>query len=210
MNTLQDIKKNKVVAIIRKANEENILDILYALESGGIRDVEITAETPRISRIIERATDGIGDRINIGAGTVLDTETARNVLLAGASFIVSPTLNIETLKLTNRYNVLNIPGVFSPTEILTAFENGAKMVKIFPANILGPDYIKSIIGPLPFVETMVTGGITLDNMNDYLYSGASVVGIGSNLVNALKLKTDADYEQLKEKTQKYVAKLNCK
>src|SRR5699024_10757993 len=176
--------------------------------NGGITSVEITAETTNVTRIIEKAANDMGDYVNIGAGTVLDPETARNVIMAGACFIVSPTLNTETLKLTNRYNVLNIPGVLTPTEILTAYEHGAQMVKIFPADVFGPNYVKSILGPLPHVQAMVTGGITLDNMNDYLEKGCAAVGIGSNLVNASVLKTETDYQTLTKTAKEYVANLN--
>jgi 2-dehydro-3-deoxyphosphogluconate aldolase / (4S)-4-hydroxy-2-oxoglutarate aldolase len=207
MTPVEVIKNNKIVAVIRKANKENIVPILEALAKGGVKAVEITAETPNVASVIETAVKQVKRDICIGAGTVLDPETARSVMMAGAEFIVSPTLNIETLTLTNRYGVLNIPGVLSPTEIVTAYEHGAKMVKVFPADVFGPNYIKNILGPLPHVEAMVTGGITLDNMNDYLSKGSVAVGIGSNLVNAQALNTEEDYNQLTKRSQQYVAKL---
>jgi 2-dehydro-3-deoxyphosphogluconate aldolase / (4S)-4-hydroxy-2-oxoglutarate aldolase len=207
MTPVEVIKNNKIVAVIRKANKENIVPILEALAKGGVKAVEITAETPNVASVIETAVKQVKGDICIGAGTVLDPETARLVMMAGAEFIVSPTLNIETLTLTNRYGVLNIPGVLSPTEIVTAYEHGAKMVKVFPADVFGPNYIKNILGPLPHVEAMVTGGITLDNMNDYLSKGSVAVGIGSNLVNAKALNTEEDYNQLTKRAQQYVAKL---
>lgn len=159
-------------------------------------------------QVIDTAVKQVGDKINIGAGTVLDPETARSVIMAGAKFIVSPTLNLETLKLTNRYGVLNIPGVLTPTEILTAYESGAQMVKIFPADAFGPNYVKNILGPLPHVKAMVTGGITLENINEYLSKGSTAVGIGSNLVNAKQLKTDEDYFHLIQTARAYVEKVN--
>lgn len=208
MSLLDDIKRNKIVAVIRKADEQNIVPILEALVAGGITSVEITAETPNVERVIEKAVKNMGDQINIGAGTVLDAETARQVIMSGATFIVSPTLNTDTLVLTNRYNVLNIPGVLTPTEILTAYEHGAQMVKVFPADAFGPNYIKNILGPLPYVQAMVTGGITLDNMNDYLSQGCMAVGIGSHLINVKELNTAEDYERLTETAKQYVMKLN--
>ncbi|WP_106496463.1 bifunctional 4-hydroxy-2-oxoglutarate aldolase/2-dehydro-3-deoxy-phosphogluconate aldolase [Lentibacillus sp. Marseille-P4043] len=208
MTTIEVIKQNKIVAVIRHANEQTIVPVLEALSEGGVRVVEITAETSNVEKVIRTAVKhGPGD-VCIGAGTVLDPETARTVMLAGATFIVSPTLNTDTLTLTNRYDVLNIPGVFSPTEIVTAYEHGAKMVKVFPANALGPNYIKNILGPLQQVQAMVTGGINLENMNDYLKNGSVAVGIGSSLVNVNKLKTDEDYRLLTVKAQEYVAKLS--
>lgn len=210
MTIIETIKKNKIIAVIRKAEEKNIVPILEALSQGGINAVEITAETPNVTGIIEKAVTNLGDKVAIGAGTVLDPETARAVIMAGAAFIVSPTLNINTLKLTNRYGILNIPGVLSPTEIVTAYEHGAKMVKIFPADAFGPNYVKNILGPLPHVQAMVTGGITLDNMNEFLSKGSVAVGIGSNLVNAKQLQTAEDYQQLTKRAVQYVAKLEDK
>ncbi|WP_449355352.1 bifunctional 4-hydroxy-2-oxoglutarate aldolase/2-dehydro-3-deoxy-phosphogluconate aldolase [Virgibacillus natechei] len=207
MTTIETIKNNKIVAVIRKADEQNIVPILEALSEGGVKAVEITAETPHVERVIETAVRNTSSDMHIGAGTVLDPETARAVMLAGATFIVSPTLNTDTLKLTNRYGVLNISGVLTPTEILTAYEHGAKMVKVFPADAFGPNYIKNILGPLPHVQAMVTGGITLENMNDYLSKGCTAVGIGSNLVNAKELKTKEDYKQLTKRAHQYREKL---
>ncbi|MCR1834563.1 bifunctional 4-hydroxy-2-oxoglutarate aldolase/2-dehydro-3-deoxy-phosphogluconate aldolase [Oceanobacillus caeni] len=207
MSIIDEIKKNKIVAVIRKSNKENIVPILKALSNGGVKSVEITAETPNVGGIIETAVNQIGEEVNIGAGTVLDPETAKTVIMAGAKFIVSPTLNTEMLKLTNSYGILNIPGVMTPSEILTAYENGAQMVKVFPAEILGPNYIKNILGPLPHVQAMVTGGITIENMNEYLAKGSVAVGIGSNLVNASKLKTKEDYNDLTKRANQYTRKL---
>ncbi|WP_339226697.1 bifunctional 4-hydroxy-2-oxoglutarate aldolase/2-dehydro-3-deoxy-phosphogluconate aldolase [Oceanobacillus sp. FSL K6-2867] len=208
MNLAEQIQQHKIVAVIRKADENNIVPILNALHEGGVQSVEITAETPNVLQVIDTAVKQVGDKINIGAGTVLDPETARSVIMAGAKFIVSPTLNLETLKLTNRYGVLNIPGVLTPTEILTAYESGAQMVKIFPADAFGPNYVKNILGPLPHVKAMVTGGITLENINEYLSKGSTAVGIGSNLVNAKQLKTDEDYFHLIQTARAYVEKVN--
>lgn len=208
MNLVEQIQQHRIVAVIRKADENNIVPILKALHEGGVQSVEITAETPNVLQVIDTAVKHVGDKINIGAGTVLDPETARSVIMAGAKFIVSPTLNIETLKLTNRYGILNIPGVLTPTEILTAYESGAQMVKIFPADAFGPNYVKNILGPLPHVKAMVTGGITLENINEYLSKGSTAVGIGSNLVNAKQLKTDEDYFHLIQTARQYAEKVN--
>ncbi|WP_077325273.1 bifunctional 4-hydroxy-2-oxoglutarate aldolase/2-dehydro-3-deoxy-phosphogluconate aldolase [Virgibacillus siamensis] len=208
MTPMELIMEQKVVAVIRGADKRSIAPILEALSSGGINVVEITAETPNVRGVIETAVKQMGKEMCIGAGTVLDPETAKDMLMAGAEFIVSPVLNTKTLALTNRYNVLNIPGVMTPTEILTAYEHGAKMVKIFPANTFGPHYIKNILGPLPYVKAMVTGGITIENMNDYLAKGAEAVGIGSSLVNAKALETNEDFKQLTAKAKSFVAKLD--
>lgn len=207
MTPTEMILEQKIVAVIRHADKQSIVPILEALSAGGVKVVEITAETPNVRGVIETAEKHMGKEICIGAGTVLDPETAKEVLTAGAQFVVSPTLNTKTLALTNRYNVLNIPGVMTPTEILTAYEHGAKMVKIFPANTFGPDYIKNILGPLPHVQAMVTGGISIENMNDYLAKGAVAVGIGSSLVNTKTFKTNEDFKQLADTAKNFVAKL---
>lgn len=206
MNTLDRLKKNPIVAVIRKADEKNIIPIIRALSLGGVKSVEITAETPRVTNLIEMAAAEFEEDVLVGVGTVLDPETARASIIAGAQFIVSPTVNVDTIRLTSRYGVLNIAGALTPTEILTAFESGANMVKVFPANVFGPDYIKNIHGPLPHIPLMVTGGITLENMNDYFTKGGVAVGIGSNLVNVSKLITDEDYQQLTSTARQYVNK----
>ncbi|WP_042222150.1 bifunctional 4-hydroxy-2-oxoglutarate aldolase/2-dehydro-3-deoxy-phosphogluconate aldolase [Oceanobacillus manasiensis] len=206
MRIVEQIKQHKIVAVIRHADEDNIVPILNALAAGGVYAVEITAETPNVQRVIEVAVKEAPKDMLIGAGTVLDPETARAVIMAGAQFIVSPTLNVETLKLTNRYHIETIPGVLTPTEIQTAYEHGASMVKIFPANTFGPGYIKNIRGPLPHVEAMVTGGINVDNMNEYLKNGSAAVGIGSNLVNAKALTDETSYKQLTERAKAFVKK----
>lgn len=208
MAVLERIKESRIVAVIREANENNIIPIVDALSNGGVKVLEITAETPRVNRLIEMVVDQFQDDVLVGAGTVLDAETARTVIMAGAQFVVSPTVNADTIRLTNRYGILNIAGALTPTEILTAYENGADMVKVFPANVFGPDYIKSVHGPLPHIPLMVTGGITLENMNDYLTKGGVAVGIGSNLVNVNNLQTDKDYLQLAKTARHFVDKRN--
>lgn len=207
MSVIKEIEKNKIVAVIRKANQENIIPILESLYEGGVKTVEITAETPQVNKVIEVAVQKFDKKIVIGAGTVLDPETARAAIIAGAKFIVSPTLNPETIKLTNRYGILNISGALTPTEILTAFESGAGMVKVFPADLLGPDYVKHIHGPLPQIPIMVTGGITLDNMEEYIQKGSKALGIGSNLVNVSKLQTEEDYNKLVVEARRFTEKV---
>jgi 2-dehydro-3-deoxyphosphogluconate aldolase / (4S)-4-hydroxy-2-oxoglutarate aldolase len=204
LNVIERLKELKVVAVIREAKKNNIIPIVHSLSKGGVKAIEITAETPGVANLIEQVVNEFGDEILVGAGTVLDPETARTVIMAGSRFIVSPSTNIETIKLTKRYGIVSIPGALTPTEILTAYENGADMIKVFPANVFGPSYIKSIHGPFPTIPLMVTGGINLNNMTDYLNEGSVAVGIGSNLVNPRKLKTDDDYLQLTDRALKYV------
>ncbi|MCA0972153.1 bifunctional 4-hydroxy-2-oxoglutarate aldolase/2-dehydro-3-deoxy-phosphogluconate aldolase [Halobacillus litoralis] len=207
MHTYQDVKNSKVIPVIRQADPATIGSIMEALYEGGIRTVELTAETAGIEQLIGDLNKEWGDRMMIGAGTVLDSETARSLIMAGASFIVSPVLDEATVKLCNRYGVPYIPGVFTPTEMVQAYETGAQMVKLFPASSLGPEHIKSIKGPLPQVSVMATGGVNLANMMDYIHHGADAVGVGSQLVNPKLLHTREDFQRLKEEATKYMTKV---
>ncbi|OLS41060.1 bifunctional 4-hydroxy-2-oxoglutarate aldolase/2-dehydro-3-deoxy-phosphogluconate aldolase [Bacillus sp. MRMR6] len=203
MNVIEFIKAHPIVAVIREATPDNIVPIVKALYNGGVKVVEITAETPKVMTMIEMVTDELGDRVLVGAGTVLDPETARAAIMAGSKFIVSPSLNVETVKMTKRYGVVSIPGALTPTEIITAYEHGADMIKVFPANAFGPGYVKNIHGPFPYIPLMVTGGINPSNVNDYLGNGALAAGVGSNLVNPKNLISETDYLTLTEKAREY-------
>nr|WP_263324658.1 bifunctional 4-hydroxy-2-oxoglutarate aldolase/2-dehydro-3-deoxy-phosphogluconate aldolase [Neobacillus sp. Marseille-Q6967] len=203
MNVVEFIKEYPIVAVIRDANPQNIVRVANALFEGGVRVLEVTAETPKVMTMIEKVADELGDKVLVGAGTVLDPETARAAIMAGSQFIVSPSLNPETIKMTKRYGVVSVPGALTPTEILTAYEHGADMIKVFPVNAFGPGYIKNIHGPFPHVPLMVTGGINTSNVNDYINNGALAVGVGSNLVSPKNLKVEADYLTLTEKALEY-------
>ncbi|MFV8830321.1 bifunctional 4-hydroxy-2-oxoglutarate aldolase/2-dehydro-3-deoxy-phosphogluconate aldolase [Alkalihalobacterium sp. APHAB7] len=203
MGYLDRIKENGVVAIIRGADPKNILHIAKALHEGGIQTLEITVETPKVMTLIESVRTEYPDLI-VGAGTVLDPETARAAILAGSQFIFSPTVNEETIRLTKRYGVISIPGALTPTEILTAYEHGADVIKVFPANIYGPGYLKDVHGPLPHIPLMPTGGIDLHNVGDYIQTGAVAVGLGSALVNTKKEMTDEYFEDLTQKSKSFV------
>ncbi|MFZ4451399.1 bifunctional 4-hydroxy-2-oxoglutarate aldolase/2-dehydro-3-deoxy-phosphogluconate aldolase [Salibacterium aidingense] len=186
MTSIQDIKENGIVAIIRGADPDNIEDMAEALLEGGVRTLEITMETPNVLAAIEKLRKSYGNELITGAGTVLDPETARSAIMAGAQFIFSPTVHPETIKMAKRYGVISIPGAMTPTEILTGYESGADVIKVFPANQFGPTYLKDIKGPLPHIPLMPTGGITTDNVKDYMEQGAVAVGVGSALVNTKK------------------------
>src|SRR5690625_2550166 len=204
---IKKIKETPIVPVIRGANESNIIEIVEALRLGGINTIELTAETPRITTLIEKVALKYGEEVIVGAGTVLDAETARAVIMAGAQFIVTPSLNTDVIKMSNRYGILNVIGALTPTEIIIAYENGADMIKVFPADVFGAKYIKSIHGPFPHIPIMATGGIDLNNMIDYFEHGCEVVGLGSNLVNAKNLKTKEDYSQLTKRATDYVNQL---
>jgi len=204
MSTLRFIYDNKLVAVIRGASPSNIVDVASALRGGGINILEITAETPGFLSMIEQVA-GAFDDILVGAGTVLDPETARVAILSGAKFIISPIVNPETIKLTKRYNVVSISGAMTPTEILTAYESGADIIKVFPANILGPSYLKDVHGPLPHIPLMPTGGVNLANVQEYFKNGAVAVGLGSSLVNLKQGVTESRLKEMRELAAKFRA-----
>lgn len=203
MSRLEELKKRKIVAVIRGARPDQILPIAHALHAGGVSAFEITVETPQVCKLIEKVKEEYGNEVIVGAGTVLDPETARSVILSGAEFIFSPTVNTETIKMTKRYGVISIPGAFTPTEILTAYENGGDMIKVFPADVLGVPYFKSLQGPLPHIPLMPTGGINAENLLDYFKAGAVAAGVGGSLVNVKKLNSEKDYASLTEKAKKF-------
>ncbi|MFB4167301.1 bifunctional 4-hydroxy-2-oxoglutarate aldolase/2-dehydro-3-deoxy-phosphogluconate aldolase [Virgibacillus sp. JSM 102003] len=198
-DTFQRIKEHKLVAVIRGAKGDDVLSIADALNEGGVHIMEITADTPQVDTLIRRVNEEFGDDMVVGAGTVLDPETARTAIKAGASFIFSPTVNVETIQMTKRYGVVSIPGALTPTEILTAYEHGADLIKIFPAGTVGPNYIKDIHGPLPHIPLMPTGGVDLTNVREYFEKGAVAAGLGSSLVNT---KRGVNPETLKDITDK--------
>ena len=172
---LERIEECGVVAAIRADSSESLIDVAKALEAGGAKFIEVTMSTPNALKVIEALADTMGDRIGIGVGTVLDPETARAAILAGAEYIVAPTLRLSVIEMAKRYSKLVFPGAFSPTEILTAWETGADMIKVFPAGRLGPSYLKDLHGPLPQIKLMPTGGISIENCGDYIKNGAAAV-----------------------------------
>ncbi|MFY0758027.1 bifunctional 4-hydroxy-2-oxoglutarate aldolase/2-dehydro-3-deoxy-phosphogluconate aldolase [Metabacillus dongyingensis] len=199
-----EIRNRGVVAVIRGATPESIISIGNALKDGGVTALEITMETPRAASVIEAAAAYFGDEVLVGAGTVLDPETARVAILSGAKFIFSPTVRKETITMAKRYGVISVPGAFTPTEILTAYEYGADLIKVFPADAFGPSYLKNIAGPLPHIPLMPTGGVDLHNTADYMKAGAVAVGVGSTLVNTKKPLTEEALFNMKEKAADFI------
>ncbi|MFN7249327.1 MAG: bifunctional 4-hydroxy-2-oxoglutarate aldolase/2-dehydro-3-deoxy-phosphogluconate aldolase [Anaerobacillus sp.] len=183
MSLLDDIQESGIVAVIRGANKDNIIPIAKALSAGGVKALELTVETPKILSLVEMVADELKEEAIVGVGTVLDPETARAAIMSGAKFVFSPVVNVETIKMTKRYGVLSVPGALTPTEILTAYEHGADLIKVFPANIVGPGYFKDVHGPLPHIPLMPTGGINVSNVGSYIKAGAVAAGVGSTLVN---------------------------
>jgi 2-dehydro-3-deoxyphosphogluconate aldolase/(4S)-4-hydroxy-2-oxoglutarate aldolase len=185
MNKLQQLQRvldTRIVAVIRAASGERLVEVAEALIAGGVDVLEITFTVPRAIDVLKRVSETVGDRALVGAGTVLDSETARAALLAGAEFIVSPNLNVDVIRLCRRYDKLVMPGAFTPTEVLAAWEAGADIVKIFPSDSVGPAYLKALHGPFPHIRLMPTGGVDVDNASAYLKAGACALGVGGSLV----------------------------
>jgi 2-dehydro-3-deoxyphosphogluconate aldolase / (4S)-4-hydroxy-2-oxoglutarate aldolase len=203
MDVLSTIKQEKMIAIIRGSEPAEALAISKALYKGGVRAIEITLNSPGALSSIERVRSELGDDLAVGAGTVLDPESARSALLAGAQFILSPSLNRDTIKMTKRYGAVSIPGAFTPTEILEAYESGGDIIKVFPASSLGPGFVKDIHGPLPQIPLLPTGGIDLTNIAEYIEKGASGVGLGSSLVNSKEAVTDEYLKKLSDKARQF-------
>ena len=198
------IERSGVVAIVRLDDYSAAADLVAALADGGIDAVEFTFTNPAAGGAIEAAKAVHGNRVLLGAGTVLDPETARSALLSGADFIVTPTLNAATIGLCRRSAVPSVIGAFTPTEILTAWEEGATFVKVFPASAVGPGYLKDVRGPLPQVKLVPTGGVSLDNVGAFIQAGAAAVAVGSNLVDAASVR-DGRWGEFTERAAAYVA-----
>ena len=184
--TIKNILDSGVVAVIRAENGEEAVKVSRACIEGGIRSIEVTYTVPGTSKVIETLKAEFGDTLEIGAGTVLDSETARNAILSGATYIVSPGFDENTAKLCNRYCIPYMAGCLTITEMITAMEAGVDIVKLFPGSAFGADFIKAVNGPLPQVNIMPTGGVSLDNVKDWINKGAVAVGIGSDLTKGYK------------------------
>lgn len=183
-----------IIAVVRAdTGGDELVRVVEAVAEGGVRCVELTMTTPGALRALEVAAEKLrGTDTVLGVGTVLDAETCRAAILAGAEFVVGPTVSIPVITTARRYGKVVIPGAYTPTEILTAWEAGADLVKVFPANVGGPEYIKAIKGPLPQVPLVPTGGVELDNIGAFMKAGAAAAGVGGNLVGK-KLVESRDY-----------------
>jgi 2-dehydro-3-deoxyphosphogluconate aldolase/(4S)-4-hydroxy-2-oxoglutarate aldolase len=195
-----------MVAIIRATSGEQLVQVAEALFDGGIDVIEVTFTVPGVLDVISAVRKQLGKKILLGAGTVLDPESARLALLAGAEFLVSPTVNLDVIHLCHRYDKLMMTGAYTPTEILTAWEAGADIVKVFPAEIGGPAYLKAIKGPLPQIRLMPTGGVNLQTLPSFIQAGACAVGLGSSLVEKEALEL-GQFDRIRELAQQYVALL---
>lgn len=191
----QWIERTGLIAIVRLDGPTELVRVAKAIAAGGVSVIEFTLTTPGALRIIEEATRELGQDVLIGAGTVLDTETARAAILAGAEFIVAPTLNPDVIEICHRYDKVVIPGAYTPTEILTAWECGADFIKVFPAEIGGPAYLKAVRAPLPQAKLIPVGGVSLETVAAFVRAGAVALGVGSNLVDK-KLVAQGGFDQL--------------
>ncbi len=202
MALIGKIVESGVVAVIRAESKEQGIKITEAVKKGGIKALEVTMTVPGAVDIIKELAERYKDEdVIIGAGTVLDPETARLCILAGAQYIVSPSLNVETVKLCNRYRIPVMPGVMTVKETLEALELGVEICKVFPGNAFGPSIISAFKGPIPQGNFMPTGGVSLENVKDWIKSGAVAVGTGGDLTKGAKT---GDYDLVAETARKFV------
>ena len=204
---LARLKEDCLVAVVRAKNLEQGEKVIDAIIEGGINFIEICMTVDEgspidlIANMVAKYKDKDNEKIVIGAGTVLDPETARMAIMAGANYVVSPGLNVETIKMCNRYRVPMLPGVMTPTEAITALEAGCDIIKVFPGNIVGPAAISSFKGPLPQGEFMPSGGVDVDNVDKWLKAGAYAVGTGSSLTKGAKT---GDFAAVTAKAKEFV------
>src|SRR6202049_5055441 len=193
-----------IVAVVRSPDSQHLVEVVRALADGGVTVAEITMTVPGALDVLKQVRQALGDRVLLGAGTVLDSETARAVLLAGAEYIVSPTVNRKVIRLCQRYDKLVMPGAFTPTEILAAWEAGADIVKVFPAEVVGPAYFKALRGPLPQIRLLPTGGVDPTTAAAFLHAGACCLGIGGQLVEPAAVAA-RNFDRLRDLARQYVA-----
>lgn len=200
---LKTITDTGLVPIVRAGSSEEALKVVEAIRAAGVSTVEITMTVPGAIKLLESLSSQLGDKVLLGAGTVLDPETARLAILAGAQFLISPTLNPKVIEMTRRYGKVSIPAGLTPTEVLAAWEAGADFVKIFPCgNMGGADYLKALKAPLPQVEMIPTGGVTLENAADFLRAGAAAIAVGGELVDK-KAVREKRWEVVTENARKF-------
>ncbi|MGD9629007.1 MAG: bifunctional 4-hydroxy-2-oxoglutarate aldolase/2-dehydro-3-deoxy-phosphogluconate aldolase [Pyrinomonadaceae bacterium] len=186
---LKQIEELGLVPVVRASSADEAMQVIEAIRAGGVNVLEITMTVPGAVRVIEKVADKYGSDVLVGAGTVLDPETARACLLAGAQFIVSPALNLDTIAMCHRYSSPIMPGVLTPTEVITAWSAGADIVKVFPCgSVGGASYIKNLKGPFPQVKMIPTGGVSLATAADFIKAGAAALGVGTDLVDVKAIR----------------------
>lgn len=203
LEQMQQIEACGIVAIIRANSADELIEAAAAIHAGGVDVIEVTMTTPNALQVINDVSSTYGDKVLVGAGSVLDAETARAVMLSGADFVVSPVTKPDVIEICNRYGKVVIPGAFTPTEILRAWETGADYVKVFPSSGVGADYIKDVKAPLPQIPLVPTGGINAENAADFITAGATALGVGSALVNN-QLIAAGEFVMLTERAERLV------
>jgi 2-dehydro-3-deoxyphosphogluconate aldolase / (4S)-4-hydroxy-2-oxoglutarate aldolase len=202
------VEEAGVVAVIRLPDPARLQSVIEALAAGGVRALEVTMTVPRALELIGDIAPSLDDEFLIGAGTVLDLDTARRAIEAGAAFVVSPVLRREVIAECHRHDRPAMPGCFSPTEILDAWDAGADIVKVFPATSLGPGFFKDVRAPLPQVKLMPTGGVSIENAGEWIRAGAVAVGVGSALLDP-KAIAAGDYSSITERARRLVANVRA-
>jgi 2-dehydro-3-deoxyphosphogluconate aldolase/(4S)-4-hydroxy-2-oxoglutarate aldolase len=202
--TLHRILEGGIVAVVRSESPDRLVEVVRALAEGGVTAAEITFTVPNAIEVIRKVRDAMGDSIVLGAGSVLDPETARAALLAGAEYIVGPNLNLDVIRLCRRYAKVVMPGALTPTEVVAAWEAGADVVKIFPSDLGGPPYIKALRAPLPQIRMMPTGGVDLSTAEAFLKAGACCLGVGGSLVEARSVAS-GDFDRLRDLASQFVS-----
>lgn len=203
MSMVDRIEQSGVVAIVRLDDYSRAPEMAEALAEGGVEAIEFAYTNPAAGDAVRATRKALGERLLVGAGTVLDPETARAVILQGAHFIVTPTVQVDTIRLCNRYSVPTVIGAFTPTEILTAWEAGASVVKVFPASVGGARYLKDVRGPLPHIKLIPTGGVSVETAGEFIRAGAIAVAAGSNLVDAKTVEA-GDWATLTERARRMI------
>jgi 2-dehydro-3-deoxyphosphogluconate aldolase / (4S)-4-hydroxy-2-oxoglutarate aldolase len=203
---LQLIRQTGIVAIMRANSSDQLIAAASAIQQGGVRVIEVTMTTPGALAVIAEAVKKFGQDVLFGAGSVLDPETARAAILAGAGFIVAPSLKVEVVTLCNRYSIPMMPGCYTPTEMLTAWEAGSDMIKLSPAETGGPDMVKAILAPFPQFEIVPVGGVELGNAAEFIKKGAAALGVGSSLINQ-KLLDSGDMAELTRRAAAFIAEV---
>lgn len=204
---VQNLIEAGAIAVVRMADAEKLMRVAEAIREGGVTAIEITMTTPNALRVIETLASQMGDVVQVGVGSVLDAETARQAIDAGATYVVSPVFKESIIQAAHRYNIPAMPGAFTPTEVQTATEAGADIIKIFPANIVGMAFIKAIKAPMPHLQVMPTGGVTLTNAGDWIRAGACAVGVGSALLDKQAI-AEGNYGKLTENARLLLESLN--
>jgi 2-dehydro-3-deoxyphosphogluconate aldolase / (4S)-4-hydroxy-2-oxoglutarate aldolase len=201
---VEQIESLGLVPVVRASSADEAMQVIEAIKAGGVNVLEITMTVPGAIKVIEKVADKYGSDVLVGAGTVLDPETARACLLAGAQFIVSPALNLDTIALCHRYSAPICPGVLTPTEVITAWSAGVDFVKVFPCgSVGGASYVKNLKGPFPQVKIIPTGGVSIKTAADFIKAGASALGVGTDLVNTKAIK-EGNPEVVTEAARQYI------